>query len=248
LAVSAGVSSLAADRPAPGKLVFSHIGIYTAQKKPGMLPVKGSHVWVTDFRKDPCRVEWLWIESDRPAAKLPPPHVAYRVAKIEDAQQGLKPQGKPFCPGLFDLDRVAFYMSGDGVNVELMEFSAAGSADLVSGDAAQWVYSHVGLITTDKKPAESFVPSSRVWVTEFTKHPYHVEWLRYEPDSKVTGPVRTDPHVAYVVPSIPAAAKGMKVLLEPFNPGVFGIARVGFFQNAQDAVVEFIELAQAAGK
>ena len=44
----------------------------------------------------------------------------------------------------------------------------------------------------------------------------------------MTGPVRHLPHVAYRVDSIREAAKGLKVLLEPFDAG---IAVVGFYQT-----------------
>ena len=103
---------------------------------------------------------------------------------------------------------------------------------------ASMQFDHIGIVTTEKKAGERFVPATRVWVTDFQKHPFHVEWLRFEPDSPVTGPVRTMPHVAYRVDNIQAAAKGMKVLLEPFDGG---IARVGFYQTDDGAVVEFME-------
>ncbi|MEN6405605.1 MAG: hypothetical protein ABFC77_03950 [Thermoguttaceae bacterium] len=101
-------------------------------------------------------------------------------------------------------------------------------------------FDHVGVVTTDKKPGERFVPATRVWVTDFQKHPFHVEWLRYESDSPVKGPVRTMPHVAYRVDNIAKAAKtnNLKMLLEPFDGG---IAKVGFFQTDDGAVVELME-------
>lgn len=100
-------------------------------------------------------------------------------------------------------------------------------------------FSHVGLITDEPKPGEVFVAATRVWITDFVQHPYHIEWLRFEADSPVRGPVRTQPHVAYRVPSIEAAARGMTVLLEPFDP--LPNLRVGFYQTADGAVVEFME-------
>lgn len=99
-------------------------------------------------------------------------------------------------------------------------------------------FDHIGIVTTDKKADETFVPATRVWITDFQKHPFRVEWLRYEPDSPVSGPVRQMPHVAYRVKSIREAARGMKVLLEPFDAG---IAVVGFYQTEDGAVVEFME-------
>ncbi len=104
-------------------------------------------------------------------------------------------------------------------------------------------FSHVGLITETPQPGEVFVEATRVWITDFLKHPYHIEWLRFEPDSPVTGPVRTQPHVAYKVSSIEAASRGMKVLLEPFTP--LPNLRVGFYQLPDGAVIEFMEFSES---
>ena len=101
------------------------------------------------------------------------------------------------------------------------------------------VFSHIGIVTTENKPEERFVEATRVWVTDFNNHPHHVEWVRFEPDSPVTGPVREMPHVAYEVDSIQVASQGMKELLAPFDAG---IAVVGFYQSADGAVIEFMEM------
>lgn len=100
-------------------------------------------------------------------------------------------------------------------------------------------FSHVGMITETPKPGEVFVEATRVWITDFEKHPFHVEWLRFAADSPVTGPVRTQPHVAYRVASIEEASQGMEVLLEPFRP--MEHLRVGFYASSDGAVVEFME-------
>ena len=107
------------------------------------------------------------------------------------------------------------------------------------GAKPRMVFSHIGIVTTEKKPGERFVEATRVWVTDFRNHPYHVEWLRFEPDAELAGPVREKPHVAYEVDSIKAAAKGLKELLAPFDAG---IAVVGFYQTDDGAVVEFMEM------
>ena len=99
-------------------------------------------------------------------------------------------------------------------------------------------FDHIGIVTTEQKPGEIFIEATRVWITDYPKIPYRVEWLRYEPDSPVTGPVRQGPHIAYRVKSIAEASRGMRVLLEPFD---VGFAVVGFFQAADGAVVEFME-------
>ena len=99
-------------------------------------------------------------------------------------------------------------------------------------------FDHVGIVTTERKSDETFVAATRVWITDFQSHPFRVEWLRFEPDSPVTGPVRQMPHVAYRVQSISEAAQGLKVLLEPFDAGM---AVVGFYQTPDGAVIEFME-------
>ncbi len=105
-------------------------------------------------------------------------------------------------------------------------------------------FDHVGIVTTEKKSAETFVAATRVWITDFQSHPFRVEWLRYEPDSPVAGPVRKMPHVAFRVESIAKCAKGLKVLLEPFDAGM---AVVGFYQTPDGAVVEFMEYKDRKG-
>jgi len=99
-------------------------------------------------------------------------------------------------------------------------------------------FEHIGIPTTQQRPGERFVPATQVWVTDFLKHPYRVEWLRFEPDSPVTGPVRQQAHVAYRVEDIEAAAQGLKVLLAPFDAGP---RIVGFYQTADGAVVELLK-------
>ena len=100
------------------------------------------------------------------------------------------------------------------------------------------IFDHIGVITDKKKEDEIWVEATRVWVTDYKKHPYKVEWLRYEPDSPVKGPVREMPHVAYRVENLKEASKAMKVLLEPFD---VGFAVVGFYESEDGAVVEFME-------
>jgi hypothetical protein len=104
-------------------------------------------------------------------------------------------------------------------------------------------FSHVGLITDQPQPGEVFVEATRVWITDFLRHPFHIEWLRFESDSPVSGPVRTQPHVAYKVASIAEAARRMPVLIEPFEP-LPGL-RVGFYLAPDGAVIEFMEYEQS---
>jgi len=101
-------------------------------------------------------------------------------------------------------------------------------------------FDHIGIPTTKKQQDEKFVPATRVWITDAQKHPFLVEWLRFEPDSPVTGPLLTEPHVGFRVKSrkqIKELSQGMKVLLEPFDAG-FAVA--GFYQTPDGANIELV--------
>jgi len=103
-------------------------------------------------------------------------------------------------------------------------------------------FDHVGLVSDERHAGERWVEATRVWVTSPRVHPYNVEWLRFEPDSPVTGPLRTEPHVAYRVDDVEAAVRGHAVLAEPFDVGG-GFVRVAFV-DVDGAVVEFMQYAR----
>jgi hypothetical protein len=102
-------------------------------------------------------------------------------------------------------------------------------------------FDHVGIVTEDRHSGESWVESTRVWVTNPRDHPYNVEFLRFEPDSPVVGALRTQPHVAYRVDDVGAAIEGRNVLLEPFDVGE-GLIRVAFV-DVDGAIVELMQYA-----
>lgn len=133
---------------------------------------------------------------------------------------------------------------GLGLIVAALAVSLCWGLGAVGGEAqgdGGKTFSHIGVVTTQKKPGERFVEATRVWVTDFQDHPFQVEWLRFEADSPVRGPIREMPHVAYEVQNIKKASKGLKELLAPFDAG---IAVVGFYQTDDGAVVEFMEMKQ----
>jgi hypothetical protein len=79
-------------------------------------------------------------------------------------------------------------------------------------------FHHIGLPTDESRAGEYYVEETKVWVTDPRRHPYRVEYLRFEADSPVKGPVRDMPHVAYRVDDLTTELAGEEVLIEPFEP------------------------------
>ena len=107
-------------------------------------------------------------------------------------------------------------------------------------------FDHIGLITNEKKDEENWVEATRVWVTNPKDNLFHIEWLRYEDDSPVKGPVREKSHIAYRVDDLEEASKGLKVLIDPFD--VAGFTRVGFFEYKDGTVFELMQFLKSKDK
>ena len=99
-------------------------------------------------------------------------------------------------------------------------------------------FHHVGVITDEEQPGEIYVPATKVHVTNPNDHPYRIEYLRFEPDSPVTGPVREQPHMAFQVEDLQAEIAGEQVLLGPFR-AMEGLQVVFILKDG--AVFEFMQ-------
>ena len=102
-------------------------------------------------------------------------------------------------------------------------------------------FAHMGLPTDDVQPNETYVPETKVWVTDPATHPYRVEYLRYEPDTPVTGPLRELPHIAFETDDLEREIEGEDVILGPFDP-MEGLTVV--FITKDGAVFEFMQYAR----
>jgi hypothetical protein len=102
-------------------------------------------------------------------------------------------------------------------------------------------FDHVGVPTEERQAGEMWVEATRVWVTDPARHPHRIEYLRFEPDSPVTGPVRELPHVAFRVENLETAMEGAPVLLGPFQ--ATETLRVVFVER-DGAVYEYMESSQ----
>lgn len=100
------------------------------------------------------------------------------------------------------------------------------------------IFDHVGVPTGERQPEEMYVPATKVWVTDPARHPHRIEFLRYEADSPVRGPVRDLPHMAFRVDRLDPYMEGKEILLGPFQ--ATGTLRV-VFVLADGAVFEFME-------
>jgi hypothetical protein len=78
-------------------------------------------------------------------------------------------------------------------------------------------FHHVGVITDQVQPGEIYVAETQVSVTNPAEHPYRLEYLRFGPDSPVTGPVRQRPHMAFAVDDLDAEIVVEQLLLGPFR-------------------------------
>lgn len=111
--------------------------------------------------------------------------------------------------------------------------------DAANRDARMFrAFHHIGLPTEDPQADETYVEETKVWVTDPADHSYRVEYLRYEQDSPVTGPLREKAHVAYRVDDLAAALEGKELLLEPFTP-MPGLS-VAFFEE-DGVVIEYMQ-------
>ena len=75
--------------------------------------------------------------------------------------------------------------------------------------------SHVGIVTTEKKEGAVYNEGLHVWLTDYSKSPNKIEFLKFEPGSCLPELVQTNGHVAYVVPSLEEELKDKKVIFGP---------------------------------
>src|SRR5205809_7567029 len=69
-----------------------------------------------------------------------------------------------------------------------------------------WRYHHIGIPHTQPRAREHHIAHLGVHVSGFETSPYGIEWIRFEPPCHVPEIVRTVPHIAFAVVSIPLAA------------------------------------------
>ena len=79
----------------------------------------------------------------------------------------------------------------------------------------------------------------KIYVSGYKESPYHIEWMRYEPDAPYPELVKTMPHVAFEVDDLEQELKGKKVIIEPNSPSP-GVT-VAFIED-HGAPVELLQI------
>lgn len=99
-------------------------------------------------------------------------------------------------------------------------------------------FHHFGVPTSAKNENENYIEGAKAYVTDPERHPYRIEFLRFEEDSPLHEAVRTQPHAAFLVPNLNAALEGQNVIIPPFD--ATDQLRVAFIQD-KEAVIELME-------
>jgi len=76
-------------------------------------------------------------------------------------------------------------------------------------------FNHVGFLTSEQKEGAVYNEGLSVWLTDFSKSPNKIEFLKFEEGSCMPELVQKEPHIAYTVPNLEEALKGCKVLFGP---------------------------------
>jgi len=104
-----------------------------------------------------------------------------------------------------------------------------------------WRYHHLGIPTEEKRRGERYIPHLKIYVSGFATSPFGIEWMRFEPDCKISDLVRTVPHIAFEVDDLDEAVKGFEVLTSPTSPSA-GVRVAMILDNG--APVELIEFSK----
>lgn len=106
-------------------------------------------------------------------------------------------------------------------------------------------FHHIGLVTTEPKPAESYYPDLKVWGTGPDNDPVNrIEWVRFAPDSPLADtPVAKCCHVSFAVDDLEAELGGREPVVGPLEAAP-GVRIAYFFENG--LLTEYLEIKQAS--
>ena len=73
-------------------------------------------------------------------------------------------------------------------------------------------FKHFGVPTHTEQSNEQFIDGAKVYVTNPDDDPFCVEFLRFAPDSPMPKEIQTQPHAAFLVPSLEQELAGKMYL------------------------------------
>lgn len=88
---------------------------------------------------------------------------------------------------------------------------------------------HFGIPTTESKAGETYAEGMKLYLTDYTKCPNRIEWLRFDSDSWMPELIQKQAHIAYNVTDPKAEMEGKKILLPPTELG--GGAWIAFIEE-----------------
>ena len=101
-------------------------------------------------------------------------------------------------------------------------------------------FHHVGLVTQDPVPGETYFERLKVWGTNPAEDPNQVEWVRFAPDSPLADtPVAKMPHVSWQVDDLDRELEGKEVAVGPLE--VAEGTRIAYFLQ-DGALIEYLEI------
>ncbi len=100
-------------------------------------------------------------------------------------------------------------------------------------------FNHVGIITKEIKEGAVFNEGLGVWLTDYSKSPNKIEYLKFEPGSCIPALVQDNGHIAYTVPCLEEALKGANVI---FGPAVCDEHLTIAFIEEEGLAIELMEI------
>ncbi len=98
---------------------------------------------------------------------------------------------------------------------------------------------HIGIVTTEKVEGAVYNEGLKVWLTDYSKSPNRIEFLKFEEGSCLPELVQKQGHIAYVVPSLEEELKDKKVI---FGPAVCDEHLTIAFIEEEGIAIEIMEI------
>ncbi len=108
-----------------------------------------------------------------------------------------------------------------------------------------WRYHHLGIPTSIPHTGERYLPHLKLHVSGFDSSPYGIEWMRFDPDCRISELVKTVPHIAFEVDDLDSAIVG-RTLLDSISSPSAGV-RVAMIID-DGAPIELLEFQKSAMK